>query len=153
MDSSVHDSPPRVPFDSMPRTMGFYELLLPLGSGGMATVWTARRKGTRGFQKIVAVKVMHDRLRRSGAHESMFLDEARIAARIKHPNVVEIYDLGDQDGVLYQAMELVDGEPLTALLNACHGILPVPIAVQIVIQAAAGLHAAHQARDEDGTPL
>ena len=82
-DSSVmcasHDSPPKVPFEATPRTLGCYELLLPLGSGGMATVWTARRKGTRGFQKIVAVKVMHDRLRQSGTHERMFLDEARIA--------------------------------------------------------------------------
>src|SRR5678815_1078228 len=113
MDSIGNNAPPKVAFDAgTARTLGNYELLLPLGSGGMATVWTARRKGTRGFQKIVAVKVMHDRLRQSGTYERMFLDEARIAARIKHPHVVEIYDLGEQDGVLYQVMEWVDGEAL-----------------------------------------
>src|SRR5262249_7011177 len=93
------------------------------------------------------------RLQSSGIHERMFLDEARIAARLRHPNVVESYDLGDQNGVLYQAMEWIDGEPLSALLKACQGRLPVSIAVQIRIQIAAGLHAAHQLRDDDGAPL
>jgi eukaryotic-like serine/threonine-protein kinase len=130
MDSIGNNAPPKVAFDvGTARTLGNYELLFPLGVGGMATVWTARRKGSRGFQKIVAVKVLHDTLQENGTHERMFLDEARIAARIKHPNVVDIYDLGDQ------------------------GKLPVPVAVQIGIQVAAGLHAAHQAKDEDGRPL
>jgi serine/threonine protein kinase len=109
--------------------------------------------GTHGFQKIVAVKLLHARLQSSGVHERMFLDEARITARIRHPNVIEIFDLGDQDGVLYQAMEWVDGEPLSALLKACQGKLPIAIAAQIGIQVAAGLHAAHQLRDDDGAPL
>src|SRR5689334_7811017 len=132
MDSSLQHAPPTVAFDAgTPRTLGNYELLVPLGTGGMATVWAARRQGTHGFQKIVAVKVLHHRLQKSATHERMFLDEAKIAARISHPNVVEIYDLGDQDGVLYQVMEWVDGEPLSALLKACQAKLPIPIAVQI----------------------
>lgn len=154
MNSSWLDSVSMLPYNAgAVRTLGCYELLIPLGAGGMASVWLARRNGTRGFQKILAVKLLHARLQTSRTHERMFLDEARIAARIRHPNVAEIYDLGDQDGLLYQAMEWVDGEPLSVLLKACHGKLPIPIAVQIGIQAAAGLHAAHQLRDEDGTPL
>jgi serine/threonine protein kinase len=154
MDSSWQDTVLTVPYNAgTTRTLGSYDLLIPLGTGGMASVWLARRKGTHGFQKILAVKLLHARLQSSGVHARMFLDEARITARIRHPNVVEIYDLGDQDGLLYQAMEWVDGEPLSALLRACQGKFPIPIAVHIGIQVAAGLHAAHQLRNDENIPL
>ena len=92
--------------------LGRYELLLPIAAGGMAMVWAARLKGTRGFQKIVAVKTMLPKLSEDDQFEQMFLDEASLASQIRHPNVVEILDLGEQDGVLYIVMEWIDGVPL-----------------------------------------
>src|SRR5512147_3332951 len=99
-------------------TLGRYELLVPIASGGMAMVWAARLKGTRGFQKIVAVKTMLPKLSEDEQFEQMFLDEASLASQIRHPHVVEILDLGEQYGILYLVMELVDGVPLNQLMKA-----------------------------------
>ncbi|HEX6764837.1 MAG TPA: protein kinase, partial [Polyangiaceae bacterium] len=84
--------------------LGRYELLLPVAAGGMAMVWAARLKGSRGFHKIVAVKTMLPKLSEDAQFEKMFLDEATLASRIHHPNVVEVLDLGEQNGVLFIAM-------------------------------------------------
>ncbi len=132
--------------------LGRYELLLPIAAGGMAMVWAARVKGTRGFQKIVAVKTMLSKLTEDEQFEQMFLDEASLASQIRHPNVVEISDLGEQDGVLYLAMEWIDGVPLNSLMKTAKpvGGVPLPIAVRIVMNACAGLHAAHELRDAKG---
>lgn len=132
--------------------LGRYELLLPIAAGGMAMVWAARVKGTRGFQKIVAVKTMLSKLSEDAQFEQMFLDEASLASQIRHPNVVEISDLGEQDGVLYLAMEWIDGVPLNQLMKTAKvaGGVPLPIAVRIVMNACAGLHAAHELRDSKG---
>jgi len=115
-------------------------------------VWAARVKGTRGFQKIVAVKTMLAKLSEDPQFEQMFLDEASLASQIRHPNVVEISDLGEQDGVLYQAMEWIDGVPLNLLMKTAKpsGGVPLPVAVRIVMNACAGLHAAHELRDAKG---
>jgi eukaryotic-like serine/threonine-protein kinase len=135
--------------------LGRYEFLLPIAKGGMAAVWAARAKGARGFQKIVAVKTILPALSDNTEFESMFLDEARTAARIRHPNVVEIIDLGEQDDVLYLVMEWIDGEPLVALIRAAAkgSPIPIPIAVKMMADAAQGLHAAHQLKDEEGKLL
>ena len=77
------------------QVLGRYELLLPIAAGGMAMVWAARLKGTRGFQKIVAVKTMLPKLSEDDQFEQMFLDEASLASQIKHPHAVEILDLDD----------------------------------------------------------
>jgi serine/threonine protein kinase len=132
--------------------LGRYELLMPIASGGMAMVWAARLKGTRGFQKIVAVKTMLPKLSEDDQFEQMFLDEASLASQIRHPHVVEIMDLGEEDGILYLVMEMVDGVPLNQLMKAAkkRGGIPLPIAVRVVIQACAGLHAAHELKDRDG---
>ena len=115
-------------------------------------VWAARVKGTRGFQKIVAVKTMLSKLSEDAQFEQMFLDEARLASQIRHPNVVEISDLGEQEGVLYLAMEWIDGVPLNQLMKSAKaaGGVPLPVAVRIVMNACAGLHAAHELRDAKG---
>jgi hypothetical protein len=89
------------------QTLGRYEFLVPIAEGGMASVWAARLKGTRGFSKTVAVKTMLPSVSDDPQFEQMFLDEAQIASRIRHPNVVEIMDLGEQDEVLYLVMEWV----------------------------------------------
>jgi len=133
-------------------TLGRYELLLPIAAGGMAMVWAARLKGTRGFQKIVAVKTMLPKLSEDPQFEQMFLDEAALASQIRHPHVVEIMDLGDQDHVLYLVMEWIDGVPLNQVIKAARttGGIPLPIAVRVCVQALSGLHAAHELTDGNG---
>ncbi|MDC0745524.1 serine/threonine-protein kinase [Polyangium mundeleinium] len=131
--------------------LGRYELLLPIAQGGMATVWAARQKGSRGFQKTVAIKTMLPSLLDDPQFEQMFLDEASLAARIHHPNVAEILDVGEQDDTIYIVMEWVDGEALSVLTKtAKRSNVPVPqrIALRIVRQACAGLHSAHELRDD-----
>ncbi|MEP7122089.1 MAG: serine/threonine-protein kinase [Byssovorax sp.] len=133
--------------------LGRYELLLPVAQGGMATVWAARMKGTRGFSKIVAIKTMLPALSSDPRFEKMFLSEAELASRIKHPNVCEILDLGEQEGVLYLAMEWIDGESLVTLLGDCERSgrrIPFAAAAQLGADAARGLHAAHELKDESG---
>ena len=136
--------------------LGRYELLLPIAQGGMATVWAARQKGSRGFQKTVAVKTMLPTLSDDPQFEQMFLDEAALASKIHHPNVAEILDLGEQDEVLYLVMEWVDGEALSVVHKAArknNTQLPQRIALRVIIQACAGLHAAHELHDENDVPL
>ncbi len=134
------------------QTLGRYEFLVPIAEGGMASVWAARLKGSRGFSKTVAVKTMLPSVSDDPQFEQMFLDEAQIASRIRHPNVVEILDLGEQDEVLYLVMEWVDGEPLSNLRRAAakHGGIPRNIALRVVADACAGLHAAHEMKDDAG---
>jgi eukaryotic-like serine/threonine-protein kinase len=125
---------------------------MPIAAGGMAMVWAARLKGSRGFQKIVAVKTMLPKLSEDDQFEKMFLDEASLASKVRHPNAVEILDLGEQDGVLFLAMEWIDGVPLNHLMKAAKrsGGVPPTVAIRIVMQACAGLHAAHELTDGKG---
>lgn len=135
--------------------LGRYELLRLIGEGGMAQVWAARMEGSRGFQKVVALKTLIPALALDPQFQRMFLDEAHLASKIHHRNVVEIYDLGDASGVLFLVMEWIDGQSMQRLLRP--GLRPQPIApaiaARIVADAAHGLHAAHELRDERGTPL
>jgi len=135
--------------------LGRYELLMPIASGGMATVWAARMKGTRGFQKIVAVKTMLPSVSDDPLFEQMFLDEATLASSIRHPNVAEILDLGEENGVLFLVMEWVDGEPLSVLMKAAYkrGGVPIPVGIRIAMEVCEGLQAAHELRDESGNLL
>ncbi len=136
--------------------LGRYELLLPIAQGGMATVWAARMKGTRNFSKIVAIKTMLPALSNDPRFEKMFLSEAEIASRIKHPNVCEILDLGEDEGTLYLAMEWIDGESLVTLQNDAERQgrpLPFAVVTRLGIDAARGLHAAHELRDDLGAPI
>src|SRR5271167_245790 len=92
-----------------------YELLSPIASGGMASVWLARLRGKRGFEKLFAIKTIKTELNEDARFQEMFLDEARIASGIQHPNVAQILDLGEQDDVLYIVMEFVDGDSLAKI--------------------------------------
>src|SRR5579883_2206792 len=133
-----------------------YELLCPIASGGMATVWLARLRGKRGFEKLFAVKTIRAELGGDARFQEMFLDEARIASGIQHPNVAQILDLGEQDDILYIVMEWVDGDSLAKVrkLAAKVGLeLPRGVALRLVADAAAGLHAAHELKDDAGEPL
>ena len=91
-----------------PLRLGPYELIQRLATGGMAEVYLARRAGPHGFQKIVAVKRILPQFARDADFVAMFVDEARVCARLGHPNIVQVFDFGEQDGELYMAMEYVD---------------------------------------------
>lgn len=143
--------------DGMPRDrlVGRYELLHRLGHGGMATVYLGRAVGTAGFEKLVAVKVIHPHLANEPDFVEMFLDEARIAARIRHPHVVEILDLGREDDVFFMVMEYIEGDTLSTLLREMKKtgeLLPVQAVLQIVADACEGLACAHDLVDPDGVP-
>src|SRR5437764_7657644 len=97
------------------RRIGPYELIRELGRGGFAEVWLARRTGPGGFESRVAIKLIKLELRTDPAFQKMFLDEAKLAARINHPNVVNIFELGEEGDVLYLVMEYVSGRPLNVL--------------------------------------
>src|SRR5436190_1804643 len=135
--------------------LGRYELLLPIAKGGMAQVWAARLLGTRGFQKIVAIKTILPGAIDDERMERMLLEEATLASQIHHPNVVATLELGEDDGMLYLVMEWVEGESLSLLVSRSsqRGGIPLPIAVNLVGQACKGLHAAHELRDESGALL
>ena len=133
--------------------LGDYEVLLCVARGGMACVWAARQHGARGFNRLVALKTVLPELAEP-EFEGMFLEEARIAARIHHPNVCEIFELVEHSGVLALSMEWVDGDTLNGLLAAKgHGPLGPRVAAHIVAQVACGLHAAHELTDEVGVPM
>ncbi len=137
------------------RQIGRYDLLHRIGHGGMATVYLGRAVGTAGFEKLVAVKVIHPHLANEPDFVEMFLDEARIAARIRHPNVVETLDLGREGDAFFMVMEFVEGDTLATLLRELRSageLLPVPSVLRMVADACEGLAAAHDLVDPDGVP-
>ncbi|MFO0743036.1 MAG: protein kinase [Labilithrix sp.] len=133
-----------------------YELLCPVGEGGMATVWIARLTRKRGFEKLVAIKTILAQHAEDESFQEMFFDEARIASRIEHPNVAHIHDLGEERGLVFLVMEYIDGHALTLLrktLRKAGRPFPIGIATRIMADACAGLYAAHELRNHDGSPL
>jgi eukaryotic-like serine/threonine-protein kinase len=130
-----------------------YELVGELASGGMATVYLARLGGVGGFQRFVAMKRLHPHLQNEKEFVEMFLDEARLSAGIHHPNVVAILEVGASPVGYYLVMEYVEGDTLARLLAraASHGQrIPTPIALRMVLDALAGLHAAHELKNDQG---
>jgi serine/threonine protein kinase len=130
-------------------TLGRYRLRGVLGQGGMGRLYVAEQEGIEGFAKIVAVKQILPHLADSPEFRNMFLTEARIAARLEHPNIVATHELGEADGTYYIALEYLPGEDLAAILARCReaGFMPVDIAATIAHQASLGLHHAHETRD------
>ncbi|MBI5509686.1 MAG: serine/threonine protein kinase [Deltaproteobacteria bacterium] len=133
-------------------TIGGYEVLSRLSSGGMGEVLLARRRGAHGFEKIVALKVIRPELRRREDLRSMFLDEARLVAQIGHPNVAQVYDFGEENDILFLAMEYVAGVSFGELRDK-YGALPPGIAVRAAAEVCRGLHAAHEIKDAQGQHL
>jgi eukaryotic-like serine/threonine-protein kinase len=138
-----------------PAIIGRYALYDVIASGGMATVHYGRLLGPVGFSRTVAVKRLHPPFARDPEFVAMFIDEARLAARIRHPNVVQTLDVVALDGELFVVMDYVQGESLSRLMRASRtaGPIPVRIASAILCGALHGLHAAHEATDEKGEPL
>ncbi|WP_437753343.1 protein kinase domain-containing protein [Sorangium sp. So ce1389] len=133
---------------------GRYESLRAIASGGMATVYLGRAVGAGGFERLVALKMMHPHIAAEPEFVAMFLDEARLAARVRHPNVVATFDLVEDP--LFLVMEYIEGPSLHLLLRTCaRAKRPVPlgIALRIFLDVLAGLHAAHELTGSDGEPL
>ncbi|RLB57932.1 MAG: protein kinase [Deltaproteobacteria bacterium] len=137
-------------------SIGRYQLLMLLATGGMAEIYLARQTGIGGFEKLVVLKRILPSLVQQKQFVEMFLDEAIIAARLNHPNIVQIYDLGQVDGEYFIAMEFLEGESLGALANqGVQAGRPVswPLAAAMVAQVCDGLHYAHTFEDEQGRRL
>jgi eukaryotic-like serine/threonine-protein kinase len=139
-----------------PERVGRYELLVPIGSGGMATVYLARVRGPEDFERDVALKLLHPHLRDDAQLSRELMDEARIAARIRHANVVQVLDVGDDPAGIFLCMEYVEGLTLAGLRRVAQQAgepVPFRIALRVVCDALAGLHAAHELTDASGEPL
>ena len=145
------------PGDMGPGAMiGRWEVIRRLGSGGMADVYLAHSKGEAGFEKRVAIKVMHPHLARNERAVEHVLDEARLASRINHPNIVQILDLGKIGNDYVIVMEYVEGVDLERMLASARvtsRLVPVDVGLGILCRICDGLHAAHTALASDGTPL
>lgn len=136
--------------------IGRYAIFGAIAQGGMARVHLARLMGPEGFSRVVAIKRMHAQFLEDPEFKQMFVAEARLAARVRHPNVVPVLDVLTQSGELLIVMEYVHGESLQALLRAIRGVqasIPLPIACSIMLAALQGIHAAHEARNEKGELL
>lgn len=139
-----------------PRVVGRYVVHAEIAAGGMATVHVGRLLGPVGFTRTVAIKRLHPQFAKDPEFVAMFLDEARLAARIRHPNVVPVLDVVAEGSELFLVMDYVEGESLSRLIgNASRRgeVPPARIAATIVAQMLHGLHAAHEALDERGQPL
>jgi serine/threonine-protein kinase len=139
-----------------PISIGRYLLHRQIARGGMATIHLARVLGDVGFSRIVAAKRLRPELAGDREFVAMFLDEARIASKVHHRNVVPVLDVGTSDREVVLVQEYVHGAPLSYLLHAtceARAHVPIPVAVSIACQVLAGLHAAHGTCDELGTPL
>src|SRR5688572_20834173 len=95
--------------------LGRYELLAPLVRGGMGDVWLGRATGPSGFERLFAIKTIRTEHAEDHEFRAMFLDEARIAARIQSEYAVSVFDLGEESGLLYMAMEWVNGDPVSRI--------------------------------------
>ncbi len=140
----------------MSQTLGKYELIKKLAVGGMGEVFLARMKGPVGFEKLVVVKTLLQHLREDQEFVNMFFDEARIAAVLNHPNIAQIYDLGEDKGEYFIAMEYVHGLSLRdVVVHALEKGTPMPLALKcrVIADAAAALDFAHQAKTPSGQPL
>ena len=139
-----------------PKDFGRYTLLKRLAVGGMAEVYLARQSGVMGFEKFVVIKKILSHLAEDNTFVNMFIDEARLAARLNHHNIVQIYDLGRIDDSLYIAMEYIIGESLGTLRKESYKvkqIMPAPIAAKIISGVCESLHYAHTLTGKDGGHL
>jgi len=137
-------------------SVGKYQLLAILGRGGMADVFLALSRGPMGFNKLVVVKRLRGSLADDMQFRTMFLDEARLAARLNHPNVVHTYEVGAEDEAYFIAMEYLEGQSLNKIIKESHKRgepFDQLLCARISSDALAGLHHAHELKDYDGTPL
>jgi serine/threonine-protein kinase len=135
---------------------GKYQLFASLGRGGMADVFLAVARGPMGFNKLAVVKRLRAQLADDPSFRTMFLDEARLAARLNHPNVVHTYEVGEQDSIYFIAMEYLEGQALNKVISEAvktNKVFDEVVCARIVSDALSGLHHAHDLKDYDGRPL
>lgn len=139
-----------------PESFGRYQLLKRLARGGMGEVWLARQAGMQGFEKLVVIKRILPHLAEDEEFVNMFLDEGKIAAKLNHSNIVNIFDLGQEGEYFYLAMEYLHGEDIRRIWKQAARAgtaLPPALACRIIADACAGLDFAHKRTDERGEPL
>jgi len=143
--------------ESLPRRLGKYTLVRRLAAGGMAEVFLAIQRSVGGFEKLIVIKRILRSLDHDSAYVDMLLHEARVAATLSHPNVVQVFDVGSVEGEFFIAMEHVHGEDLRTVVRQMKSRnvpeFPVEHALSIVLGVCAGLGYAHEKRDLDGRPL
>ncbi|HTJ43504.1 MAG TPA: serine/threonine-protein kinase [Kofleriaceae bacterium] len=140
----------------VPKSVGKYQVLERLATGGMAELYKARATGQHGFEKLVAIKKILPHLAADASFVEMFLDEARITAQLDHPNIVQVFELGTDSDTPYIAMQFVDGLDVLALLRECSRTqirLPPELAARIAHDVLEALDYAHTARDSSGRVL
>ena len=141
----------------MAEDFGKYQLIEKIAQGGMAEVFLATQSAELGgFEKELAIKRIFPNLASEESMRNMFLDEARIAANLNHPNIVQVYDLGQVGEYLYIAMEFVEGHDFRTILEKGFNDgneVPINLAVNVVANAAAGLNYAHTRSDSSGEPM
>ena len=131
----------------MGETFGKYEMVRHLATGGMAEIWIARQSGAGGFQREIAIKRILPHLAREKRFVAMFLDEARIASALRHPNIVQIYELGEERGEYFIAMEYIEGADLADMLDEAEARnveFPIAVSVRIIADILAALDFAHE---------
>ncbi|HEU4411983.1 MAG TPA: protein kinase [Polyangiaceae bacterium] len=138
------------------RTLGKYKLIAELGRGGMGIVYLAVAQGPGGFSKLLVIKELRPELAGEPAFLHMFLDEARLAARLNHPNVVQTYEVGEEGGHYFMAMEYLEGQTLQRTMTALRRrgrTMPHAVQLRALSEVLLGLHYAHELRGLDGAPL
>ncbi|KYF85276.1 protein kinase, partial [Sorangium cellulosum] len=153
------DPPPDAapsPAERRSRSLGKYRFIATLGRGGMADVHLAVAVGPAGFSKLQVIKRLRPNIADEPEFRDMLLDEARLAARLNHRNVVQTNEVGLEDDEYFIAMEYLDGQPLSRVLSRAREqerAIPVAVLLWILSEVLAGLHYAHELADYDGTPL
>jgi serine/threonine-protein kinase len=140
--------------ENIPHHIGRYDVISLLGEGGMARAYLAVSRGPAGFNKLAVIKQILPSLASDADFIAMFLDEARLAARLHHPNIVQTFDVSEQDGSYVLAMEYLEGQTLSGIYRRVHPkTIPLETHLWILTKVLAGLHYAHMLCDYDGTPL
>lgn len=139
--------------DQRGNVIGKYRLVAELGRGGMAEVFLALVHGVAGFNKLMVIKRLRPHLADEHEFLQMFLDEARLAAKLSHPNIVQTIEVGEENGQFFISMEYLEGQPLNRILRRCGDRVTMAMALRILCDSLAGLHHAHNLTDYDGTRL
>lgn len=139
--------------DQRGNVIGKYRLVAELGRGGMAEVFLALVHGVAGFSKLMVIKRLRPHLADEHEFLQMFLDEARLAAKLSHPNIVQTIEVGEENGQFFISMEYLEGQPLNRILRRCGDRVTMAMALRILCDSLAGLHHAHNLTDYDGTRL
>ena len=137
-------------------SFGKYRFLAEIGRGGMSEIYlTVTQGGLGGFQKLVVIKLLRRDLAEDDEFRRMFLDEARLAARLNHPNVVQTYDVGEDHGRYYIAMEYLEGQTFERIRRARNAsrLFPLALQLQMISRVLSGLHYAHELADYDDRPI